>query len=54
MQMEYVGSNTGNYGIDSHGFPVRRTCSTQIGSRYAVAKVDFSRTLVGCWLGSCQ
>lgn len=48
MQMEDVGSNTGNYGIYSHDFPMRRMCSAWIGSRYAVAKVDFSRALVGC------
>ena len=54
MQTEDVGSNTGNYGIDSRGFPMRRTRSAWRGSRYAVAEVDFSKALVGCWLGSCQ
>lgn len=44
LQMEDVGCNTGNRGINSSGLPVTRTCSGWIDSGYAVAKGGFQQS----------
>lgn len=44
MQVEDVGCNTGNRGINSSGLPVTRTCRGWIDPRRAVAKGGFQQS----------